>query len=172
MNDRNDRQPNAGHPTGRLAAKFLGYELGYAQTGTKQIGVLFEFEDESFRGRRITWYGTFTPESFHITVRALKALGWQGKRLETLKGDLRMGTVVDLVCEVESYQGKERSRVLFVNSRGIRMHRPMVGDDQRAFADEVNDMLARGLGDRPAGGGGGADDGYDQGTGGEDDIPF
>jgi hypothetical protein len=166
MNDRNEREPLSGrHP-----AKLITYDIGMASTGREQIGVLFEFTDGPGRGEQITWYGHFTPDAFPITVRALKELGWSGERIDTLRAELKPGTVVQLVLEVETYQGKKRSRVKFINRRGlVRMDQTMTREQRQAFGVEVQQMLDQKIHERKAPGRG--DDAASSAPE-DDDIPF
>lgn len=158
-------------PEGRHLAAYVTHDVGMAETNTVQIGVLFEFVDPPLRGQQITWYGTFTEAAFPITFRALKELGWSGHRIDTLKAELKRGTVVQLVIERESFQGRTRPRVKFINARGvIRMAKPMNRDQKLAFASEVQTMLDLGLQNKQPAGTASAAPGDD--AGGEDDIPF
>lgn len=151
-------------PDGRHPAKFLGYDLGVAKTGREQIAALFEFTEAPFAGQQLTWYGSFTPEAFPITVRALKALGWRGERIDTLRNDAKVGTMVDLVCQVETFEGKQRSKIQFINRRGLKLERPLDPGERRALAERVQDMLDRKVHESAT---------APTGAGGEDDdIPF
>jgi hypothetical protein len=149
-----------------IPAKFVAYDIGMASTGREQIGLLFVAED----GRELVYYGTFTPDSFPITVRVLRELGWQGTKIRNLRAELKYGCDVQLVCEEEQWQGKAKLRIKFVNRRGvIRMDSAMTPEQRGGFATEVQQMLDAGLGDAAPGTRGGeahaapADD---------DDIPF
>jgi hypothetical protein len=154
---------------GRLRAKLVDWQMGLASTGNEQIGVLFELLDPPFQGRSITWYGSWTVDAFPITVRALKEMGWTGVQIATLKHELRKGTEVVLVCEVEEFNGKPRSKVKFVNRAGeIRMASTMTNDQKRAFAVELQQMLDQGMAERRPQGA--ALD--DEPAAGGDDIPF
>lgn len=169
----NDTRQERELPNGRQPARLITYDLGLASTGREQIGVLFEFTDGPWKGEQITWYGHFTPEAFPITVRALRELGWSAERMDTLRAELKPGTVVQLVLEIETYQGRKRSRVKFINRRGlVRMDQSMTSDQRRTFGVEVQQMLDAGLHEKAGAhtrsdadpmGAGGADD---------DDIPF
>jgi hypothetical protein len=146
MNERQDREP----PSGKLTAKLITYDLGMASTGAEQIGVLFEFTDGPWNGEQITWYGSFSPAAFPITVKGLSELGWSAERVDTLRAELKPGTVVQLVCEVETYEGRKRTRVKFINRRGlVRMDRMMTPEQRKAFSAEVQLMLNSGLHKKP-----------------------
>ena len=157
----------------KVPAKLVSYAIGLASTGREQIGVLFEVTDGEWQGRELTWFGSFTPESFPITVKGLRELGWTGKNVSTLRAELRPGTLVQLVCETEKYQGKDRVRVKFLNRRGVvRMDQHMTTDQRKAFAVEVQQMIDAGLGESKAPGTAGGEEVPAGRFPDDDDIPF
>jgi hypothetical protein len=163
-------------PQGRLrAALVLPYVLGQASTGTDQIGMQFRLLDEPWKGWTLPWYGTFSEAAFPMTYEALRACGWRGEFIKSLKSDLVDGAEVSLVVEPEEYDGKWRSRIKFVNPpTSIRMHRTFTPEQRTALAVGIQDMIDQGLHEREkrkaaAGststpGRGGSND--------DDDIPF
>lgn len=45
-------------PVGKYVAKALNAELGFADTGTELVSVLFEITDGEHKGARVTWRAT------------------------------------------------------------------------------------------------------------------
>jgi hypothetical protein len=172
--DRNQGDRDRELPSGRLPAKLITYDIGRASTGTEQIGVLFELTEEPWKGQQITWYGTFTDESLPITMRGLKELGWQGQQVTTLRQDLKPGTPVQLVIEIESYQNKRRPKVKFINRRGlVRMDRALTKDERADFATVLQSKIDAGVHLKPTGKSGQqTDDAGAMGSDDDDDIPF
>jgi hypothetical protein len=157
----------------RVPAKYVTYEIGLASTGKEQIGILFEVTDGPRAGQQLTWYGSFSRDAFPITVRALRELGWSGEKIDTLRRELRPGMPVQLVCELEQYQGKDRLKVKFINRRGqVRMDQLLTPEQRRSFAVEVQGMLDAGLGERQPGSPSSAGEPEYAGDVPEDDIPF
>jgi hypothetical protein len=168
MNAPNDR-PNQK----KLPAKLVTYSIGLASTGREQIGILFEVTEGELQGRELTWFGSFTPESFPITVKTLRELGWSAQNVGTLRTELRLGTLVQLVCEPETFNGRERLRVKFVNRRGVvRMDQHMTKEQRSAFSKEVQEMLDKGLGEPRQAGTTGGEATPEGRFSDDDDIPF
>lgn len=90
--------------------------LGETAGGQEQVAVEFELLDEGFQNQGITWFGYFTEKSFEITMKALRACGWQGDNINDLVG--LTSNTVELVIEKETYEGKTRSKVKWVNPEG------------------------------------------------------
>lgn len=108
--------------------------VGVAGTGTPQVGVMFELLDR--QGETISWYGFLTDKSIEITVRGLRACGWEGVELSDLSG-LDKNEVV-LVIENETYEGKTIPKVRFVNSSGgLTMNNVLEGNELQAFSAQM-----------------------------------
>lgn len=159
-------------PNGRLrAALVLPYVLGQAKTGTEQIGIQFRLLDDPWKGWTLPWYGTFSEAAFPMTYEALKACGWRGEEITTLKADLRNGTEVLLIVEPEEYEGRWRARIKFVNPpQAIRMHRVFTPEQRQALAVDIQSMISKGLHERRERNDLQAPDDDDRFDG--DDIPF
>jgi hypothetical protein len=108
--------------------------IGKAGTGTPQVGIQFELLDRG--GESITWYGFLSDKALPVTVKALRACGWEGADLSDLTG---LDThEVTLVVENEEYNDKWSPRVKFVNSNaGLSMNNVLEGDGLKAFAAEM-----------------------------------
>jgi hypothetical protein len=100
---------------GRYRARAIDAVLGVADTGTKQVAVLFDLLDHP--GHAIAWYGYFTEKTEERTIESLIHAGWTGDNLASLDG---LGsTEVQLVVEHEQNQkGEVIARVKWVNAAG------------------------------------------------------
>jgi hypothetical protein len=121
---------------GKYRAKAVEWGIGEAQTGNYQIGVAFELLDEA-PGTSITWYGSFTDAALEFTLKALRAMGWQGDDVYELDngGGHLDEKEVQLVVDHEEYQGRVHAKVRWVNSLGgLAMQKRVSGDQLRGFA--------------------------------------
>ena len=113
---------------GRYRAKAVKMQLGMTGTGKEQVGVLFDLLDHP--GEQVTWFGFFTDESFGRTIESLRHCGWVGPMLDDPTGiDTNE---VTLVIEQETYQGKTRLKVAWVNAPGGGLAMKETLDDQAA----------------------------------------
>ena len=133
---------------GKHRAKASDWGIGKAGTGTVQLGVEFDLLD--LPGQSIGWYGYMTDKALKDTVKALRAMGWQGSDLSELadRGGALDANEVTLVVEHEQETDEQgtgkideqgqplmRARVRWVNSAGgVAMKNPLMGDDLKAFA--------------------------------------
>ncbi len=92
--------------------------LGMTSTGKEQVAVSVELTNEEGgpTGERIAWYGTFTDAAYPYTLKALRTMGWKGDDISDLS--MMPGTQVSVVLENDSYNGKTRLKVKFVNPPG------------------------------------------------------
>lgn len=127
---------------GTYKARAAQWDLGLTGTGKEQVAVMFELLDPAFAGQRITWFGYFTEKALPITVKALRTMGWQGDDLLNLQG--LDGNEVELVIANETYEGKTRPKVQFVNAvgGGLSLATPMAPDQQRSFAAQMRMRIA------------------------------
>lgn len=84
-----------------------------------QIAVEFQIEEHAeFAGETITWIGHFTPDTAERTVESLQHAGWKGddvSELAGVSGSEVLPEQVSLACDVDSFEGKDRLRVNWVN---------------------------------------------------------
>lgn len=148
---------------GTFRAKAL--DGGYGQTGTgkEQVAVLIELET----GNRLTWYGYFTDAAAERAIESLIIMGVTD--LESLAG---LGsTEFEAVVDEETYEGKTRDKVKFINrlgSGGVAMKSRMDDAQKRSFAQRFKGKflsLQRASGVAPAAPATSPQPG-------EDDIPF
>lgn len=126
------------HP-GRNEVTVADHALGRTSKGKEQIAVTFA--DDS--GDRIVWYGFFSEKAIETTEKALTAIGWNptenGWRIEELNGTNRLvGNPASIVCEEDTYEGKTRLKVRWVNTPGGGALREVMTDDEaKAFGESL-----------------------------------
>jgi hypothetical protein len=137
-------------PEATYPARAVEYEFGTSDNGTEQIGVSFRITQGDYAGRVLTWYGFFnTPENAQRAIKSLRACGWKGDDLATLTGLTEND--VNIVVEVDDYQGKVTNKVAWVNGAGVAMKNVMTEQQKKALAARMKGLiLAGGGGVRPA----------------------
>ena len=122
---------------GDYRAKSIGAQLGKAGTGTEQVAVKFSLLD--FPQQTITWFGYFSPNAFDIAMRGLRSAGFVGDDLSDLSSlNEDVSPEVVLVIDNETYQGKTRAKVQFINSTGGVALKDALGDTEaKAFAQRM-----------------------------------
>ena len=126
---------------GTHQARANSWALGKASTGTVQVAVEFGLSD----GRSITWFGPLTEKALEHTVKGLRACGWEGADIS----ELAVPTCgldkneVELVVEVEEYNGETRAKVRWVNAvgGGLRMAATLEGGELAAFAAKLKGRI-------------------------------
>jgi hypothetical protein len=124
-------------------ARAISAAIGAAGTGTRQIGIEFEYLDEA---GGITYYGPLTDAAFPYTMKAIRAAGFQGDDLSDLSSLTNETTPeVVLVIEPEEYpkgSGKFTRKVKFINSAGgLAMKDALQGDDLKTFARQMKGKI-------------------------------
>ena len=121
---------------GTYAARAVSAGLGETRAGKPQIAVEF---DTGVDGR-ITWFGYFTDKSQERTLQSLRYCGWDGSDLTDMSGI--DSNDVELVIEHETYEGKTRARVQWVNKiGGIGLKSKMAPDKAAAFAAQTKGAI-------------------------------
>jgi len=98
---------------GTHRARATEWVLGMSSTGKEQIAVMFELVGGVHDGKHITWFGYFTDQTVDRTLESMRHCGWDSDSIAEL--DSLGANEVDLVIEDETYEGKTRSRVKWVN---------------------------------------------------------
>src|SRR6185312_4767180 len=120
-------------------------------------------------GKRLPWYGGFSTEitgnakksPCERTFETLRTCGWQGDDLSDLTGI--DANEVEVVIEIDTYEGEERNRIKWVNQPGggAALKNVMAPDARKAFAAKMRGQALRSKGaapqqqsqQRPSGGG-------------------
>jgi len=98
---------------GTHKARAKEWALGHASSGKEQVAILFEITQGEHAGKSITWFGYFTDATCDRTLDSLRYCGWEGDNLAALDG---LGAnEVEIVIEPDTYEGKTRDRVKWVN---------------------------------------------------------
>lgn len=139
---------------GKYKARPISWALGMTDTEKEQVAVEIEFLDLAVTPRTLWWYGYFTPNALESTVKALRAMGWEGDDLATLQLQDRE---VEVVVEHEDYKGVTRPRIRWINAPGggPAVKKPLGTDQARAFATKMRGAILavdQKMGRKPAGG--------------------
>jgi hypothetical protein len=123
----------------------LACQFGHSkEKGTPQVAVVFEILRGPYAGQRITWMGYFTEKSQERTLKALRIAGFEGDDLDKF-ADQRPTNEVAIVVEVETYDGKPRAKVAWVNDPtfggGMKMENALSGGDLRKFGAKFKAAL-------------------------------
>lgn len=152
--------------SGEWKIRYVKHKWGATSNGAEQIGVLVSVEEGPAQGRRFVWYGSWTEAALPITFDGLVALGWAGKSLGTITEDVKPGAEAMGVFAYETYEGKQRLRLNFINPmRTIRFAKPLEEAARKVLAQRVHTLIDRGAHvRRDASARGSRDE--------DDDIPF
>lgn len=121
---------------GTHRARAQEWQLGMSSTGKEQIAVMFQLIGGPHDGKHITWFGYFTDNTVDRTLESLRHCGWDSDSIAEL--DSLGANEVELVIEDETYEGKTRSKVKWVNrvSR-LQMKDQMSPAQVQAFAAKL-----------------------------------
>jgi hypothetical protein len=98
---------------GTHRARATEWALGMSSTGKEQIAIMFELVGGPHDGKHITAFLYFTDNTVDRTLESMRHCGWDSDNLAEL--DNLGANEVELVIEDESYEGKTRSRVKWIN---------------------------------------------------------
>jgi len=110
--------------SGTFEAKVKDYGVTKTRKGDPMAMVRFEIVDADGDGHNITWYGTFSSEkAAEITCEALAVCGWTTKNPADLakgsgSGVLDEDKIISLTIASDTYEGKTRMKVKYVNPPG------------------------------------------------------
>ena len=168
-------------PGNKAARALPGFEFGCTGSGAEFVALTFSIVEGSEAGETVQWRGYCTEKAHERTIESLRHCGWSGGDITDLTGIDR--NMVQLVIEDDTWEGKTRPKVKWVNAI-----RPSVNAEQRmgdgaraAFAARMRGAVAAcdasiaNAGQRyePKNGAGGPPSGADDDPGpGDDDIPF
>lgn len=128
-------------PAGVYRARATDAQLGQTNSGSEQVAIAFQVLTLGFENQRLAYYGQFGEKSLEITVKALRACGWQGLDLADLSGV--SANEVNLVVEHETYEGKTRARVKWVNDgQAGLMKNVLDAGAAKSFAQRMRGAIA------------------------------
>lgn len=139
--------------------------------GTPGIQVNFEVTEGDFAGQTVRWDGWLTEKTAERTLESLSYCGWTGDDISVFaeKGcpESLDGNIVEIVVELEPYQGTEEKyagksfpRVQWVNKlggRGLSVDNAMARDEATAFAAKMKGLVHKTRAKQPAGAGSGTE---------------
>lgn len=106
------------HPEGKFRAKSRKAEVMEGRSA-EQIGIEFEVLEGETKSQRLAYYGSFSEAALEITIKAMRTAGWLGDDVTDLSSMSRPEVpTVELVVEHETFEGKTRAKVKWVNSGG------------------------------------------------------
>ncbi len=99
---------------GTYRARGAEVMLGSSRTkGTPFVGVIFTVTDGPCAGQKVKWDGWLTPKTAKRTMESLQHCGWTGDDISVFASGALNGidrNEVDLVVEMESYQGTDDTK--------------------------------------------------------------
>lgn len=143
MTTEDNQQPKGPRiPKGYYRARATDGALGNSSKKlTPQVVVNFVLTDEEFAGERLPWIGYFTEATEERTLEALRICGWKGDDLDNLEGIT--DNEVELMVDLETFEGKVRAKVQFVNrAGGFQQKVPMTPDAAKEFAARMRGKAA------------------------------
>jgi hypothetical protein len=112
--------------------------MGTSKTkGTPQVGIEFEFyPTETGEPERIWWVGYLTEKAIENTIKTLAICGHNGD--ESFPAGCFSTEQVEIVIEMETYEGKTTPRVRWVNQLGASKFSNIQPDEAKKIATSVN----------------------------------
>jgi hypothetical protein len=177
-------------PAGKYLAKITGATFGVSSNGNEQIAVQFEIADGDQAGQSIAYVGTFTDAAIEYTTEALRATGWEGDDLAEIPDLAVAGKLgpCEIVVQHETYEGKQRARIRFVNRVGggrfkFKEGTELQGGELKSFAARMKSAFrggapsrsaprSNGSASQPRGGGSAGHDDRRPPPPVDDDLPF
>lgn len=118
-----------------VRAKAVHGELGFSRNGNEEVAVQFEILSGETSGNMITWWGYFTEKSADRTLQSLMNAGWDGSDITDLNG---LGSKeVELELVIDTYGGKQREKVAWVNKPKGPRTKAMSEADKLSFAEKM-----------------------------------
>jgi hypothetical protein len=102
---------------GKYKALVTSFEFGESETGKSFIMLTFEVQEGTYAGEVINCWKYLTENTATYTIQSLRVCGWKGSELnEEMEG---LGELpVEIVVESETYNGKDRLKVKYINQIG------------------------------------------------------
>ena len=119
----NERKHQMGYKdivAGKYIAKALRGATGDTKNGTPQVGVEFEFTVNGSK-ETLWWFGFLTPKAREYTYEKLMVIEYNGDRDENgvfPEGSFNNKKEVQIVVEMEEYEGKSRPKIKWINELG------------------------------------------------------
>lgn len=132
-------------PEGDFVVRPVKHKIGFAGTGTEQIGVRLQVMEGPQKGKYIVWYGSFTDASEDITIKAMRALGFEGDNIYDCSSMYANPehTAIAVVAHEQNQNGKLVSKVKWINGADVAMKEEMNDAELRSFAQRMRAKFAR-----------------------------
>lgn len=125
-------------PEGTYQGQPTSYEFGLDGKGAATIRITMKVADGPYAGQTAQFKNGFGEKAVKYTKRALVALGWQGKNIDTAKDDImKSPKTVPMQIVIAEYEGRQWSSVRSIGAFGD----PLKQADQSTLKD-VNQWLA------------------------------
>ncbi len=114
-------------------------QFGETKGGKPQVVVTFAILDGPHAGRRVVWFGYFTPDTIKRTIESLRYCGFKGDELAALLTQ-KINQEVSITVGHNEWEGKVTARVDWVNAAGgggIKLDKPMATDALRLFSSKM-----------------------------------
>lgn len=123
-------------------AKPHSWDLGMTKTGKEQIVVSFQLPAEGGSTRLVYWQGFFTEATVNRTIESLRYLGFEGDDVYSLVGGAgALPNEVEIVTEMEEYEGKQRERVQWINRAGRLVAEQLAPDKGKALSASLREKF-------------------------------
>lgn len=125
---------------GKYKAAPTSWMMTATKDGSPQVAVEFEIVEGENSGETIVWSGGFSTDGAQeYTVKALLVMGWNSR----FKDMLLEHQPVQIVVENDTYEGKKRARVKYVNaSGGLAGWREFDASRLASFEDQMRSKVA------------------------------
>jgi hypothetical protein len=156
--DRDDRDPRDDGPLraeGEYPVVCVGWRVGRAKSKIEQVGLRLRIVKGPDAGQTMLWYGSFHDNSSEITIKSLRALGFDGNDISDRAAWERMiaaATEATAVVQHDTYQNKTRAKVAWINGADVVMQDELNENELRAFGQRMRGVFAQygGGGSAPA----------------------
>lgn len=144
-------------PAGTFRARADWQSVSHGWSGgdspTEQLSIRIMALDEwpDVRGKSLLWFGNFSSQiAMDISIKALIVMGWDGKS-KIAKPDGTNGALVgvggvdfEIVVRHETYGGKTRAKIAFVNAigAGFEFKKPLDDKSLGSLNDRVRRHMA------------------------------
>lgn len=130
---------------GTYKARVGEVALSTTKSGKDQVSIslaVIDGDNEEYH----TYYGYFSDGALSITLKALRTCGWKGTNL--LEVEKLGGQIVQVVLDNETWEGKTRLKVKWINDGSGPVVQGRMDDAQkRAFADRMAGKILAAGGD-------------------------
>jgi hypothetical protein len=114
---------------------------GSSKSGKPYVSVQYECLSGVNTGQTIRCDHYLSSGALKYTFEALRASGWVGSSSADMRG---MGTLeVELVIELEEYEGKQYPKVKWVNAPGVSTARPIDAGVRKVIDAEIARLAAK-----------------------------